>query len=99
MHDNITNTRKSHGYVYLVQDADGLYKIGYSANPEARLSSMQSGNPRQLTLISKVLVANRVEAERLLHSKLHHLHVVREWYRFDDLKIWHEAILTVELVV
>lgn len=93
--NNITNTRKSAGFVYLIHDAAGLYKVGYSANPEARVLAMQSGNPRTLTLISKVAVDNRVEAERILHERLKNFHVIREWYSLD-LTVWTDAILSLE---
>ena len=63
------------GYVYLIEeDNPGAgatnFKIGRSVNPRTRLSNLQTGNPRRLTMISCVPVGDYVACEQHLKNAL-----------------------------
>ena len=90
--DNISNYRNRRGYIYLIQESHGLYKIGYARDINQRIGSMQSGNPFPLVLIAHVEVRNMVDAERFIHSELKAYHVVREWYSMPDLDPWRRVL-------
>lgn len=54
--------------VYFIRDAGGDVKIGYSErDPFGRLATMQTGNPRALTLLATIPGDRSVERE--LHDK------------------------------
>ncbi|XP_078060746.1 uncharacterized protein LOC144486569 [Mustelus asterias] len=52
-------------HIYLIHEKDTTYyKVGFSQNPEKRLSQLQTGNPRQLIPVCHVAVsANEKEKE------------------------------------
>ena len=66
--------------VYFIRDAGGDVKIGYSErDPFGRLATMQTGNPRALTLLATIPGDRSVERE--LHDKFSPLRVRGEWFR------------------
>jgi hypothetical protein len=70
------------GFVYFIQAIDGgPIKIGYSATAEgvqARLKSMQTGNPQPLVV--RRLVEAPPEYERQLHNRLAEWRARGEWF-------------------
>jgi hypothetical protein len=65
--------------IYFVQCTGTRYiKIGYSENPRARLSSLQTGSASELQLLN-IIDGNR-DKERELHEQFRHLRVKGEWY-------------------
>lgn len=72
------------GYVYLIIEVNsggGLTygKIGYSVNPEKRVTELQTANPRPLALLYKM---KGTEAdEKRLHRKYRKDNVLQEWFR------------------
>lgn len=74
-------------YLYAIHDlSTGYIKLGYSANPEARLKELQTGNSGALTLIHKALVReDRVKKlEKKLHFELGHLRIRGEWFDLTE---------------
>jgi len=60
-------------YVYFIQEGRGKHgsiKIGKSSNINKRLKSLQTGNPRKLTLMATIKCTTPNNAHRL-ESKLH----------------------------
>lgn len=71
-------------YLYLI--SDGMFvKIGVSTDPLARLAALQTGNPRELTLLDCWEVgttfreAAKVEAG--VHAAFSEHQALNEWYR------------------
>ena len=68
-------------YVYFIHAPDlGRVKIGYTSDPDSRLSSMQTGSPCQLVL-ARLERGNR-DLERRLHHRFREKRIHGEW--FDD---------------
>lgn len=67
------------GYLYAVERGSHLVKIGYSRNPDQRLTTMQTGEHQHLKLLG-VLQGTRAE-EVALHRRLIASQVRGEWYR------------------
>lgn len=65
------------GFVYLMQDHSGLYKIGYSQNPNERLSQLKVGNPKIKMYAN--YPADRLD-ERLLHRLFKKYKDSGEWF-------------------
>lgn len=64
--------------VYFVQDGDAI-KIGIGMDPAFRLTHLQVGNPRLLTLLGSYK-ASRTE-ESALHERFKSHHIRGEWFR------------------
>ena len=73
-------------YVYFIQEGKGNHghiKIGKSRNVNERLKSLQTGNPRKLTLMASIRCKTANDAYRLekkLHKKFKSHHVRGEWF-------------------
>lgn len=68
--------------VYFVRNThDGSIKIGYSANPEARLRQLQTSSAHRLELIGSI--PGEMDAESLLHGLLPMHRLEGEWFRPD----------------
>lgn len=70
-------------YVYLIE-AIGieLVKIGFSADPTARLADLSVGSPVELRLVG--YFEGGCDAEKALHRKFIKLRERREWFCDDD---------------
>lgn len=69
--------KTKNGFVYLMQDHSGLYKIGYSQNPNERLSQLKVGNPT-INMYANY-PANRLD-EILLHRLFKKCKRSGEWF-------------------
>lgn len=66
--------------IYFVQDSDSLaIKIGYAANPEERLATLQTANSSTLRLLAE-LPGGRAD-EAALHRRFAASRLVGEWFR------------------
>lgn len=66
--------------IYFIQRVpDGPIKIGRAVNPEARLRTLQTGNPEPLGILLTVPGGKAREAE--VHAALVESHISGEWYR------------------
>lgn len=75
-------------YVYIIK-ADTFVKIGFSENPEKRLSEMQTGSPHELELLAKFPYGTRPEAaakEKEMHLLFSTWHHRGEWFYADCMK-------------
>lgn len=64
-------------YIYFVSDGDAI-KIGIAANPTERLSDLQIGTSRPLTLLTFCRGTRKDEAR--LHRQFDELSLGREWF-------------------
>jgi hypothetical protein len=72
-------------YVYVIRAGrTNLYKIGKTNDPEGRLQSLQTANPRKLKLLHVFTADNATAAEEELHRLLHGKRMKGEWFRLTD---------------
>lgn len=67
-------------HLYVIGAGDGIVKIGRSANPASRLSSIQTGNPRKMLILHLVPEAGELEA--LVHGEFSRIRLGGEWFNF-----------------
>jgi predicted GIY-YIG superfamily endonuclease len=68
------------GYVYLMQRADGLYKIGHSRKPRRRVWAIRYQARQKVWLVTQLPVCNALGVERAM--QIHHAakRVSGEWF-------------------
>lgn len=72
------------GYVYCISDGTAM-KLGMSiGHPQNRLKSLQTGNPRLLTLLAFKRVPDRMTAEMELHVKYKDTNLLGEWFTYNE---------------
>jgi hypothetical protein len=77
-------------YIYAIAHPHGYVKIGYSKNPQQRLSTHQTGSPYNLWILAQVPVNEPREVESELHDYFDDRVERGEWFEFgyadyDDL--------------
>lgn len=79
------NTVENRQYVYLIKSESGLFKIGISTNPRARLSAIisSSGMGAELLAFYKTELPAR-DIEKKLHKLFETYRVRGEWFDFPD---------------
>ena len=88
-------------YVYFIKSgnkAKAPIKIGISDLPEKRILSLQVGNPDLLTLICKIKIKDRRNAEyieNIIHRKFRKQHIRGEWFKGHKINI-KEALLLID---
>lgn len=66
-------------YIYVIGSSESsLVKVGISGAPEARLATLQCGNPRRLSILTTF--EGTGEDEKRLHDKLSRYRTVGEWF-------------------
>ena len=91
------------GYVYLIQRADGWYKIGRTANLEERFQHIrwEMGRKHELVLLCMCRVEHQAGAERMFHRIFQDKRSKRrkygigqgvEWFHLDrsDMSKWRK---------
>jgi hypothetical protein len=70
------------GVVYFVTDGSGFVKIGCTCNDvSARMSSMQTSNPRRLELLGTIETDDMLTLEAQLHGEFQtNRHDIGEWF-------------------
>lgn len=83
-----TSLNNPKGYVYLIRSGDTLYcKVGSAKDITKRLTNLQVGNPRELTLVAAFESSNPLQDERSLHKDLEQYHVRREWFYLPEERL------------
>lgn len=77
--------------VYFIQNERGDVKIGHSANPAKRLSSLRVSSSESLTLIRAI--EGEMTTERQVHKHFADRHIRGEWFKF------HNDMLTIGMTV
>lgn len=67
-------------YVYVAR-GQGAVKIGVALNPEARISSLQTGSPHSLKLVAQLPGDRALEAD--LHSRFSAHRIRGEWFKIS----------------
>jgi hypothetical protein len=92
--DKIDN-KNGPGYVYVMTDDTGRYKVGSSYNPDARLCQLRTGNI-SLRLLTKInVVHDRIKVETYCHGKLATTSEIRRlpFFGLSELSEWFESAL------
>lgn len=77
--------RSTCGWVYLLRaESVGLYKIGYTAKLEARISQIQSCSPVSLQLVHSIYFSNAAEVEKVLHETFNPYRQHGEWFNLPE---------------
>jgi len=76
-------------YIYVIAESErGPVKVGVSDNPDARLSTLQCGNPTRLFIAGKFPLVDRTSAartEKELHLQFGRYSLCGEWFDLDVL--------------
>lgn len=79
----------SYTYVYLVSDGGGASKVGFTNAPKDRLSSLQIGNAKDLTLDHAFTFRGGTgrNAEKACHRmlKANDAHIKGEWFKTSEV--------------
>ena len=69
-------------YLYVIGTKTNRQKIGFSADVEKRLSSIQTGNPEQLYIHHKIECATEKTRplEKKIHAELSYKRIKGEWF-------------------
>ena len=80
------------GFVYVIQDGNGLVKIGRTKNFESRFRSLKTGSSSALTLVALWPCDDAAEHEATKHEFWSDCRVHGEWFRIpeDVLQWWRE---------
>lgn len=78
----ITASDSLYGYIYLLE-SNGLFKIGYSHKPKARLTRLQTGSPCPIRLVHTIRTAHYKAVEQQLHNEFAEKRVHLEWFALD----------------
>lgn len=78
---------KNEGYVYVIGDTYGNYKIGLSNNFEKRLNSYRTAMPNEPEVIAVIKTKDMSGLEKLLHKKYNDRHLKNEWFRLTKLDL------------
>ncbi len=78
---HITRTKcKQRGYVYIITDTYGNYKIGKTGNPLSRLLSLQLGLP-YFEIVHYIYCRNMHDREKELHERYKDKKIRNEWFK------------------
>lgn len=82
------------GSIYLIWSETGHYKIGRSANPRQRFSSLRSSSPLPLRLIHFFETSDCISVERDLHERFKSSRIAGgEWFTLTDAQVeWFKGI-------
>lgn len=75
--------------IYLLEDQVGNYKIGFTKHNavKRKKSGLLTGNSGDLIIIHEFKTNHNRKVETILHGRLKHKHVVREFYALDDAEV------------
>jgi hypothetical protein len=82
----MTNLPEAVGFVYLLTDGE-FQKIGYTSNIDSRLSALQTGNARPITVLASFPSAFPAKDEKAIHLKMKPYRVNREWFSIPPAKL------------
>ena len=72
------------GYVYVIINGNGLYKIGKSLNPEQRLKSLTLGDKGKILIKNHYKYQNYNEIEKELHVIFNSKKISGEWFELNE---------------
>lgn len=83
-HEYIRSPFKRDGLVYIIEAANGLFKIGITVGTiEHRLQGLQSQSPIDLSLVMTIETNNALRLEQALHQRFQEKRHHGEWFSLD----------------
>lgn len=72
-------------WIYVIGDTASPYKIGFTKDPDKRLKTLQTGNPKKLQIHYKEQInENEVKyIEKQIHNELKRKQVSGEWFNIS----------------
>ena len=70
--------------VYVMKLDNGNYKIGVSADPEARAKELTLGLPVGITVVHVIKATDAFRTEKMLHHHFAAKRISREWFSLDS---------------
>lgn len=83
---NSTDNHNSKKKLYLISDGNNI-KIGISANPDVRLSQLETGGGNLTLLYASNMLDNPFDLETRLHTAYQAKQVYHEWYKLDEYDV------------
>jgi len=81
---NLDKTQKKEGYVYLIQKADNLIKIGCTINPKERIAAIQTHTGEYFL---NIFISNKTVHYKAIERKMHSIYkesrMIGEWFDID----------------
>ena len=76
------NIQMETSFIYLIESDQGHVKIGYSQDPESRLSQLQTAHSKPLVLkyTREIDQAATATMERIIHEQLKQYRMSGEWF-------------------
>jgi len=72
-----------HGFVYLLRERPGQYKIGHAKSPGRRHFELSAGTPTELDLIHKIETDDPEGVEKYWHKRFEGQRIRREWFKLS----------------
>ncbi|MGF2618471.1 GIY-YIG nuclease family protein [Rossellomorea vietnamensis] len=72
------------GFIYVIQEEGGFFKIGKSVNPVTRLKTLQTSHPRPLQLVHVIEVEDMKSIESKLHDLFESKRLSGEWFELTE---------------
>jgi hypothetical protein len=72
------------GYLYVITDKGGLFKIGITVDPSARLGGLHTTIPGGVTKVLVRETSDMKKFERAIHERFRDKRVHGEWFQLDD---------------
>jgi hypothetical protein len=72
---------KNEGWVYVIGDTYGNYKIGFTNDFEKRLNSYRTSMPNEPEVIAIIKTKDMSGLEKRLHNKYKDRHIKNEWFK------------------
>lgn len=76
------------GYIYVMKAPDGLYKIGRTQNPQARVKELMSVSPVPLELYRLFYSVDYIFFEHVLHEMFEEKREHGEWFRLSQEDVY-----------
>jgi len=80
----ISHRERKRNYVSSITD---YHKIGIAENPEKRLTTLQSGSPHKLELVTTISTKNAEDLERELHMLFKEQKFSGEWFNLNHNQV------------
>lgn len=84
--------------IYLINDNESRYKIGFSNNPKSRLKQLQTGGASVYDLVYEIECKNATKVEKTLHRYFSYCRKNGEWFelKYEDVKSFPETVKKIE---
>jgi hypothetical protein len=92
--DKVKTKRKppktaSKGFIYFISNGSSV-KVGFSKQPERRLSDLQTAHNKKLELLETIKAEHKIE--KMFHTKNKHIALSGEWYPIEKLEVIRQEI-------